>query len=338
MGVHVLLGSFVDGRFTVMSSELVSFDVCWAPRGDIAQILPNKQRGWHSALRLRRNVQNSTGGSRQEYKAGITAADFPFHDTNPFSLDPAGMANEHAFNRFSGKIETGKRAIGHDVSGREEGAYQSASGLYATGKGGTRGFELVLPAGDRLGAKEHGGGVPCALWQVEDRAQPDDGFGADGGGGYIDDIDCPPQPAAHVSSPLLLADDKIIVGVRLAVVMLKIGFLDQTAPIDSRRCQRMRAPNRTLQAIFQRTRLVSTNGGGLGSADSATLVEPLTRLKQLLETDDGEAADFLVEILPSLSGVLKSTEIKFLARIGRRFQFRGSSQMPFGYRRSLCSD
>ena len=54
---------------------------------------------------------------------------------------------------------------------------------------------------------------------------------------------------------------------------------------------------------------VSTNGGGLGSANSATVVEPLTRLKQLLETDDGEAADFLFEILPSLSGVLRGRKL-----------------------------
>jgi len=69
---------------------------------------------------------------------------------------------------------------------------------------------------------------------------------------------------------------------------------------------------------------VSTNGGGLGSADSATVVEPLTRLKQLLETDDGEAADFLVEILPSLSGVLRGTEIESLSELVGDFNFEAA--------------
>jgi PAS domain S-box-containing protein len=69
---------------------------------------------------------------------------------------------------------------------------------------------------------------------------------------------------------------------------------------------------------------VSTNGGGLGSADSATVVEPLTRLKQLLETDDGEAADFLVEILPSLSVVLRGTEIESLSELVGDFNFEAA--------------
>ena len=69
---------------------------------------------------------------------------------------------------------------------------------------------------------------------------------------------------------------------------------------------------------------VSTNGGGLGSADSATVVEPLTRLKQLLETDDGEAAHFLVEILPSLSGVLRGTEIESLSELVGDFNFEAA--------------
>ena len=43
------------------------------------------------------------------------------------------------------------------------------------------------------------------------------------------------------------------------------------------------------------------NGGG-AQADPKTVVEPLARLKQLLESDDGEAADFVVEARPALSG------------------------------------
>jgi hypothetical protein len=60
------------------------------------------------------------------------------------------------------------------------------------------------------------------------------------------------------------------------------------------------------------------NGSGRGSADPATVEAPLARLKQLLEADDGEAADFIVDARPQLAGVLTSTEIKTLAdRVGK---------------------
>ena len=63
-----------------------------------------------------------------------------------------------------------------------------------------------------------------------------------------------------------------------------------------------------------------TGGNGLGrvTADPATVKEPLARLKQLLEADDGEAADFIVDAKPQLAGVLTSTEVKTLSdRIGK---------------------
>jgi len=60
------------------------------------------------------------------------------------------------------------------------------------------------------------------------------------------------------------------------------------------------------------------NGLGRGAADPKTVKEPLARLKQLLEADDGEAADFIVDAKPQLAGVLTSTEIKTLSdRIGK---------------------
>ena len=44
---------------------------------------------------------------------------------------------------------------------------------------------------------------------------------------------------------------------------------------------------------------------------------PLARLKRLLETDDGEAADFIVDLKPRLAAVLTPAEIKTLAdRVG----------------------
>jgi PAS domain S-box-containing protein len=57
------------------------------------------------------------------------------------------------------------------------------------------------------------------------------------------------------------------------------------------------------------------NGGAPG--DPASVQEPLIRLKRLLEADDGEAADFILDAKPRLSGVLTPAEIKTLAdRVG----------------------
>jgi two-component system, sensor histidine kinase and response regulator len=60
------------------------------------------------------------------------------------------------------------------------------------------------------------------------------------------------------------------------------------------------------------------NGAGRGGSDPATVRAPLARLKQLLEADDGEAADFIVDAKPQLAGVLTSAEIKTLSdRVGK---------------------
>ena len=46
--------------------------------------------------------------------------------------------------------------------------------------------------------------------------------------------------------------------------------------------------------------------------DPARVKELLIRLKQLLATDDGEAADFIIDAQPILSGVLTPAEMKML--------------------------
>jgi signal transduction histidine kinase/DNA-binding response OmpR family regulator/HPt (histidine-containing phosphotransfer) domain-containing protein len=52
-------------------------------------------------------------------------------------------------------------------------------------------------------------------------------------------------------------------------------------------------------------------------ADTSTVVEPLTRLKKLLETDDGDASDFLLEARPLLARVLLPSELDSLfAHVG----------------------
>ncbi len=49
------------------------------------------------------------------------------------------------------------------------------------------------------------------------------------------------------------------------------------------------------------------------NADPSILVQPLAHLKKLLETDDGDASDFLLEARPVLSQVLTSAEIDSLS-------------------------
>jgi two-component system sensor histidine kinase/response regulator len=68
----------------------------------------------------------------------------------------------------------------------------------------------------------------------------------------------------------------------------------------------------------------AAGGGGLAPADPATVVEPLTRLKRLLETDDGEAADFVVDARPDLSGVLTGAEIETLSELVGDFNFEAA--------------
>ena len=69
---------------------------------------------------------------------------------------------------------------------------------------------------------------------------------------------------------------------------------------------------------------VRTNGGGLASADPASVVEPLARLKNLLESDDGEAAEFIIDARPTLSGVLTGTEIETLSELVGDFNFEAA--------------
>jgi PAS domain S-box-containing protein len=65
----------------------------------------------------------------------------------------------------------------------------------------------------------------------------------------------------------------------------------------------------------------STNGDGAGAGDPSAVVEPLTRLKRLLESDDGEAADFIIDARPDLSGVLTGTELETLSELVGDFKF-----------------
>ena len=60
------------------------------------------------------------------------------------------------------------------------------------------------------------------------------------------------------------------------------------------------------------------------SKDPSSVQQPLARLKELLESDDSEAADFIVEAKPRFAGVLSPNEINALAdRVGN-FDFEAA--------------
>ena len=75
---------------------------------------------------------------------------------------------------------------------------------------------------------------------------------------------------------------------------------------------------------------VPANGTGPTSADPATVVEPLSRLKRLLENDDGEAAEFILYVRSNLSGVLTATEIDTLAGLVGDFDFEAALKCVAG--------
>ena len=58
------------------------------------------------------------------------------------------------------------------------------------------------------------------------------------------------------------------------------------------------------------------------TGDPASVKDPLIRLKQLLETDDGEAADFIIDAKPRLAGVLTLHRDQDAQRSRRQFRFR----------------
>ncbi len=72
--------------------------------------------------------------------------------------------------------------------------------------------------------------------------------------------------------------------------------------------------------------------------DPITVVEPLTRLKQLLETDDGEAADFIVDAKSRLAGVLTPAEVKALSDQVGNFDFDAALKSLSGIASRLSLD
>lgn len=93
--------------------------------------------------------------------------------------------------------------------------------------------------------------------------------------------------------------------------------------VDTALKQLTRALDPALEAI--RTVLPEEAGGngagGRPAGDPAAVRASLARLKQLLESDDGEAADFIVDAKSSLVGVLTPGEIKTLTERVGNFDF-----------------
>jgi CheY-like chemotaxis protein len=72
------------------------------------------------------------------------------------------------------------------------------------------------------------------------------------------------------------------------------------------------------------------------AADPATVAPPLTKLKKLLEADDGEAADFVVEARPELLKVLTSAEVDTLAGQVGNFAYADALQSISGIAQRLA--
>ena len=63
---------------------------------------------------------------------------------------------------------------------------------------------------------------------------------------------------------------------------------------------------------------------GPAAADPAAVAASLSRLKKLLENDDGEAAEFILDARPNLSGMLTGAEIDTLAGLVGDFDFEAA--------------
>jgi signal transduction histidine kinase/DNA-binding response OmpR family regulator len=93
--------------------------------------------------------------------------------------------------------------------------------------------------------------------------------------------------------------------------------------------QALNALARSLDTVVEAIRLALPNDqAGLAdaapSADPGTVLEPLKRLKLLLKSDDGDAADFILEARPSLSKVLTDAELTSLSERVGNFDFQAA--------------
>jgi two-component system sensor histidine kinase/response regulator len=79
---------------------------------------------------------------------------------------------------------------------------------------------------------------------------------------------------------------------------------------------------RVVQAIWEALpEDIDGNGAARAPADPATVAALLAQLKRLLASDDGEAAEFIVDARPSLYGALTAAEIEALSERVGNFDF-----------------
>jgi len=74
------------------------------------------------------------------------------------------------------------------------------------------------------------------------------------------------------------------------------------------------------------------------AANPTTIVEPLARLKRLLENDDGEAADLMIETQSRLARVLRPDEMKTLSERVGNFDFESALKCLSGIAERLSLD
>ncbi len=74
------------------------------------------------------------------------------------------------------------------------------------------------------------------------------------------------------------------------------------------------------------------------AGDPHDVAEPLARLKKLLEDDDGEAAEFIINVTPQLSGVLTPAEVDALSDHVSQFDFEAALQSLSGVVSRLSLD
>jgi len=67
-----------------------------------------------------------------------------------------------------------------------------------------------------------------------------------------------------------------------------------------------------------------------GNGDPSVVLQPLSRLKTLLEADDSEAAEFIVEAQGSFSAILSRTEIETLTRMVGDFDYESALRAVSG--------
>jgi len=73
----------------------------------------------------------------------------------------------------------------------------------------------------------------------------------------------------------------------------------------------------TTIAAIRRAVQIEPATGTRASADPSTVAQALRRLKKLLETDDGEASDFVLEARPQLVNVLTAAEMdRLVGQVG----------------------